>query len=299
MFVNRAFSLAKATVGILGGYFMGHSLQERTNSARDRSLFKLSSIAFMEEPSIYSGQARAWIKEFGEPCKNLRVDPSVNFDEVKEIYHLPPFQKGLEPYANKIHQLKKDPNVMGIAFIPDQRSGQLYPIYIRRTGNQHTMTFQAYDLRSDKDLGYATVHPCLRSNNYAEGYYHKGLPKEYRGYPGSDQKAEDKLMLSFLINAVRGQYKNVGAVLIKAMLQHYEKSCECRLECDSAWGSQPFYYKLGFRVRSWQREMNRFFGCLSHLNQKTEQDLGNYKMHLPDAARRLWLDEIHQNPIRF
>ena len=214
---------------------------------------------------------------------------------VQEIYTPPhPNETDLHQHAAKIAQLKKDPEVMGITFAPDEK-GRLTPIYIKCVqSNPQTTYFFALDLANDTQLGFAITHPFLKSNQYLT----KGLwihrPSEYAGY-GSSQEEVGKVLLERVAN--ESTYKNIGVILNKAIHQKFEAECQARIIIDAIRTTHPYHYKMGFR--SADSEENSLYAYYARKHRIPDKDLGSVLMHLPDRARHLWLNEIHDHPIGF
>src|SRR3989338_11136995 len=84
----------------------------------------------------------------------------------------------LHSYRDKIAILKKDPQVMGITFAPNQ-DNKLTPIYIKCTQADNQTYFAAHDLANDTRLGFAVTLPFLKSNEYLKkGHWVASRPEE-------------------------------------------------------------------------------------------------------------------------
>jgi len=227
------------------------------------------------------------------------ADKLPNPNTVQTIYTPPHPSKtdllNLHLHREKIAKLNRDPQVMGITFAPDKR-GHLSPIYIKCTElNAHTTYFFAHDLTNDARLGFAITHPFLKSNQYLkEGHWICGRPKEYAGY-GSSPEEVGKVLLEQVTN--ESTYKNIGVILNKAIHQKFENECQGRIIIDAVRVTQPYHYKMGFRTAD--SEKNSLYAQYAKEHQIPHRDLGSVSMHLPDRARQLWLDEIHNRPIGF
>lgn len=235
----------------------------------------------------------------GSLSSQTRKFPDPNM--VQTIYTPPhPNEKDLEKLrlqAGKIENLKKDPNVMGIAFALDPR-GEKTPIYIKCTpsGTDKKTWFTAHDLTTGEELGYAITLPFLQSNQYRTRHWAFGRPPNYVGY-GSDKEEVAKVLLDQVSNEARSRYKNIGVILNKAIHQKFEGECQGRIIIEAARGSHPYHYKLGFR--STNPEENSLYAQYVKDRQIPEKDLGLVTMHLPDEAQKLWLNEVHEYPINF
>lgn len=196
-------------------------------------------------------------------------------------------------YAKKISDLKKDSQIMGITFALD-KSKHLTPIYIKCTPKDAHTYFTAHNLANDKELGFAITLPFLKSNNYLKNCWIGGRPKEYIGY-GSSQEEVGKVLLEQVTN--RSEYKNIGVILNKAIHQKFENECQARIIIDAVRITHPYHYKMGFRAA--EREKNRLYAQYVKNHQIPDRNLGSVFMHLPDEARQLWLNEIHDHPISF
>ncbi len=161
--------------------------------------------------------------------------------EVANIYELQ--KRGdLAPYAKKVERVRRS-GALGITFVP-RADSQPGPIYIRKEWlTLDTVGFVAYDLINNRKIGLAEVS------------------REWGG----------RIKLHSLENLSPQTHKNVGVVLIKAILQDDK---EGRMYLTPVDNTASYYSKLGFRAKK-------------------------ADMYLPDDARALWFLEIAQNPIDF
>lgn len=225
----------------------------------------------------------------------------VDYSEIRDIYKPTRFnEREWAPYKEKLAELKRDPNVIGATFVSHPKNGKLQPIFIKKHQTYpETVVFVAYDLRTNDTVGFAEVKPFLETNNYLEDCWLAGLPDEMKGYgTDKDNHRLGKVYMHQVTNERPEHYKNIGVVLTKAVLQHYHESCQGRTMIDAVRNTQPYWYKLGFRVSNPdQVEKNVLFGRIARRGQKVMRDMGSVYMHLPEKAQKLWLHEIEQHPI--
>jgi len=102
-----------------------------------------------------------------------------------------------------------------------------------------------------------------------------------------------KVFLNTVENEAAHQFKNVGVVLIKAILQDTYDFCEGRMLLESVRATASYYHKLGFQFcdPKMETEMNEAL-ALSQNVTKLNKDLGAHYMYLPEEARDLWVREI-------
>ncbi len=246
----------------------------------------ISSGAAVAAGACYLGYKWGAAKKFSDPntVEEIYTPPHPSKADLSKIYL----------YAEKIDKLKKNPWAMGIAFAPNE-TGILTPIYItRRHPFFHTTRFEAYDLATDELLGYAITRPLLESNQYLKEGYWSPRPKNYEGY-GSSKEEVSKVLLDVLKNA--SKYKNIGVILNKAIHQHFEKECQARMIIEAYEKSHPYHYKIGFR--SADPDKNDLYAWYAKRDRIPGKDLEFTPMYLPDRARELWLNEIHNHPIGF
>ena len=202
----------------------------------------------------------------------------------------------LNQYRGEIEELKKNPKVVGVTLVQTE-GGLVVPVYIKYDKGQNgNLRFGLVDLKTRKEVGHADVTCFLPSNDYRRKDWIVGRPKAYEGY-GFSQEEVSKLCVECIENRTGGFYKNVGAILYKAVFQTLRQECECRAIIDAVRGTHPYHYKMGFRSKN--SIQNDTYARYVRAGTKPDVDLGYVPMYLPDRARELWLREIDANPIRF
>jgi hypothetical protein len=242
-------------------------------------------------PEISSRTLPSQTGKFPDPnmVQTIYTPPHPNAEDLEK----------LRLQAGKIENLKKDQNVMGIAFALNP-SGEKTPIYIKciqpERGSNQTL-FTAHDFQTGKKLGFASTLPFLQSNQYLKrDHFVFGRPNECVGY-GLDKEEVGKVLLEQVTNESESQYKNIGVILNKAIHQKFENECQGRIFILATRVSHPYLYKLGFR--STNSEENSLYAQYVKDRQIPEKALGLVTMHLPDEAQKLWLNEVHEFPIKF
>lgn len=179
-------------------------------------------------------------------------------------------------YVEKIEQIRKNINFMGIALAKDEK-GEPYPVYILKEKGQDKCAFIAKGLRTGDLLGHIVVKPMA-------GIYIDTLQNFTQKFSNlSDEGPLAK------------RVQNIGVILIKMVLQVAPPGFRIRLYASENTG--PYYYKLGFRVeQAFQSGLNEAFARIVK-NREIGDDFGGVDMYLPEEGRRLWAQEILQNPI--
>jgi hypothetical protein len=227
---------------------------------------------------------------------------------VREIYALPQWNEpSSKRLADKIDRLKNDSTILGLTCVPTRDSNQLRQIYIKgpislRASlfcDSESVRFTAHDLKDDRTIGTAYVRPFHNSTvmfteEELEWFSH------LIGYGLDPTDNKPKILLSNIKNDCPQKYKNVGVVLTKAILQYYKEPYNGRTFLEAVRNSQPYWYKLGFRVSKLSdQHLNASFAQMAQSNTVANQDNGSHYMHLPKEGIDLWLKEIEKNPIRF
>lgn len=246
---------------------------------------------------------------------NLRVMYLVN--NVRTIY-VPPKHSNDLIEAQKIKELQSRKDVqkvetvdgpeqlpwpiLGVTSIPTRDNQTECPVYIksitRKEDGHERIQFSLHDVTDDKEIGFAVFRLCGESSNFYNDFFVVEKPLVYTGY-GFDKADIDKIVLLNISNKYPTLYKNVGVVLLKAILQYY-KNYDCRISLDAVWHSHAYFYKLGFRVSDISKlHLNKRFSEMASSTEISTKDNGYCVMHLPTEARELWQEEIKTNPITF
>ncbi|NGX32794.1 MAG: hypothetical protein K1060chlam4_00847 [Candidatus Anoxychlamydiales bacterium] len=199
----------------------------------------------------------------------------------------------LENEEIKSLKTKYRDSFLGISFVEDRDSHESKPIFIiKKQNSDKQLQFFAMDLESKKQLGFAIVQP-FSSNDEVNKHWLNMPPKELLGYD-KEKMDVSKVILEQVTNQVHDKYKNVGVVLLKAILQH--SAPNQRIILDSVRNTQPYYYKLGFRTVN-QNRMNAIFARMARSKTIRNKDNGSIYMFLPESGQKQWIEEIRLNPI--
>ncbi len=177
----------------------------------------------------------------------------------------------LSPYAEKVEQLRGRSDVLGIAFLPDEKV-----IYLTKRLFEGNTMYRAFDLTTRQEVGEAITNSTL-------SLYEGGIiPSRV-------------IHLDHIENLASGSHKNVGSVLIKTILQDTWNKHEGRIQLFSFGGAHRFYLKLGFHPALLS------FNILDTFTHRSIEWINHsYSggwMYLPADARALWREEIEDNPI--
>jgi hypothetical protein len=254
-----------------------------------------SKEAALVEGACYVGYKWYSSRQLSDPSKVSNIYLPEHNDTLTVL------QDKIDIFREKVEILKNDPNVIGIVSLPRvDLPGQTSPVYIKKDyADKNTEHLVARDIETNQKVGFALLHPSWEKNNYMKSYYcFSDVPEYLQGY-GADKTDVPKIYLEQVTNEQPQKFKNVGVILIKAILQHYQTSCDARLIFNAVRNTQPYYYKMGFRMVNNDVESNRRWAEIAASGRKTYVDMGSHPMLLPDDARKLWKDEIAANPIGF
>ncbi len=229
-------------------------------------------------------------------------------NETQKIYFPPRFDLStIEPsYTNKVKRLQNNPNIMGMTCVPRREGEELVPVYIEKaqgTGEEaYIHKLLAKKITDDSLIGFAQLNLLTEKNIELMDLWGPE-PVEWRGYGPSeatDGPFVNKVLLDQVTNKQPNKYKNVGMILLKAIIQNYYDDFQGRVLLQAVRNTHPYHYKLGFRVSQQNQEyLNAKFAKLAQSSTPVDQNLGSVYMHLPEQAINLWRREIEQDPIRF
>jgi len=239
--------------------------------------------------ACYLGYKALWAEKLPNPHDVLKIYTPVQYEE-----------RDWGPYAEKVSQLKTTPGVIGVTFVPSRDESKKLPVYITRSQaeDKFTEVFRVFDLKADKQIGFAEINPYTKENGYLEAFWIAGVPEHIE----NDRygKHVDKVILNQVTNEKGSQYKQVGVVLIKAILETFMNLCSGRMILDAVRTTQPYYYQLGFRMsKPRDVEMDATCARVIRWNQRFTKDMGSHWMDLPDNGRVLWQREIKQQSVLF
>lgn len=265
----------------------GNTIEEQWEAREDEQNLESSFQISIPVESVVNQRLRSADQESKNPTK------------VNSIYVPLAVPVGkLNLSENNIRHLHEISGVVGItaASCVDQ-PGKVSLIYITQTEqyNSAYACFRAYELETGKQVGSAEVYAFLETNQYCQNFYRHNVPSHLQGY-GADRGSVPKVFLRQVTNEDPKQYKNIGVLLLKMILQYYNDRCECRLILDAVRNTQPYYYKLGFRMANPEQEhLNANWAEIASIG-KIPEDMGTHQMFLPDEARILWHNEITEYP---
>lgn len=200
----------------------------------------------------------------------------------------------------KIKELKQKPDVaIGISAVRNIRDNSLTPIFFkvfRTKPSEQLSTIKAYHLDTNEEIGAALIG----EEEYLEKAYVLGPPEELTHYlENSESKKVRFIYLNHIENKQRERFKNVGAVLFKAVLQYYKDSYAYRLKLESVRENATLYYKLGCVVSEKKNQFLEAEIVAASKSVKSNKNWGPVYMAMSKAGIEHWEREIKESPIRF
>ncbi len=234
--------------------------------------FSFSSSTALERPTFYI-----------PPHLDFTTLPAASLDKIKSLR-------------------QKDPRVaIGISAVRRVHDNSLVPVFFkvfRKNINEELSTIKAYDLETKEEIGAALIG----EEKYIENaYVLVGPPVEFTHYREDLESYKGRFIyLSHVENKQRETFKNVGAVLFKAVLQYYQDTYDYHLKLESVRENAPLYSKLGCVVsekkdQSLQPEIE----AAAKSKAKSTRNWGPVYMAMSEAGREHWKREIEERPICF